>query len=121
MLQSDMDGGLLLNVKSGTDSPAPMPHLFQSKPTTMRYRAPLLQSDGTLGDHYQVLTHNQLAKFAVWSLETGKSVSELMVGLMVEDDVLGNHHNGTYNVIIEGILPNCGLHGCMLPDGSTHT
>ena len=88
----------------------------------MRYRAPLLESDGILSnDHFKVLTYQQLAKFSMWSIQTGKSVIELMQGLMLEEDVQGNHHNGTHSVIIEGILPNCGLRGCMLPDGSTHT
>ena len=87
----------------------------------MRYRASLLESDGTLGDNFHILTYQQLAKFSMWSIQTGKSVIELMQGLMVEEDVQGNQHNGTHNVIIEGTLPTSGLYGCMLPDGSTHT
>ena len=87
----------------------------------MRYRAQLLDGpDGTLGDHYKVLTYRQLAKFAEWSMTTGKPVHELMQGLMVEESE-DNNHTGAYHVVIEGTLPHCGLHGVMLPDGSTHT
>ena len=87
----------------------------------MRYRAPLLDGpDNTLGDHYKVITRAQLAKFADWSMATGKPVYELMQGLMVEESE-DNHHTGAYHVVIEGILPHCGLYGVMLPDGSTHT
>ena len=88
---------------------------------TMRYRAQLLDGpNGTLGDHYKVLTRAQLAKFADWSMITGKPVYELMHGLMVEESE-DNFHTGAYHVVIEGVLPHCGLHGVMLPDGSTHT
>ena len=51
----------------------------------MRYRAQLLDGpNGTLGDHYKVITRAQLAKFADWSMTTGKPVYELMQGLMIE-------------------------------------
>ena len=86
----------------------------------MKYSAPLLEPDGTLGDHYKVLTTAQRAKLFDWSLQTNKPVLELMQGLMVEESE-DNSHTGAYHVVIEGILPTCGLYGCMLPDGSTHT
>jgi hypothetical protein len=79
------------------------------------YRASLLESNGTLGDHFQVLTDQQFAKFAMWSLQLNKPVLDLMSGLMVESMKDEN------TVRIEGVFPNCALYGCMLPDGSTHT
>lgn len=86
----------------------------------MRYRAPLLNADGDIGDHFKVLTSSQFARFAMWSLQTGKPVTELMRGLMVEESE-DNKHTGANQVVIEGTLPHCGLFGVMLPDGSTHT
>jgi hypothetical protein len=86
----------------------------------MRYRAPLLNADGDIGDHFKVLTYSQFARFAMWSLQTGKPVNELMEGLIVEESE-DNNHTGASHVVIEGTLPHCGLHGVMLPDGSTHT
>jgi hypothetical protein len=82
------------------------------------YRAPLLEADGTLGDHFKVLTYQQFAKFAMWSLQLNRPVLDLMSGLMVESMRDPEDPNA---VCIEGVLPHCGLYGCMLPDGSTHT
>ena len=89
----------------------------------MRYRAPLLDQNNQLGDHFKVLTYQQLAKFSMWSIQLNKPVLELMEGLMVEEmDRQYQDFTGDFNsVIIEGVLPSCGLVGCMLPDGSTHT
>ncbi len=86
----------------------------------MRYRAPLLNSDQTLpSEHLQCLSDAQLRRFAMLSLELNKPVLELMAGLMVEENPHHKDHKNAVN--IEGILPNCGLYGCITPDGSLNT
>ena len=95
-------------------------HNHNNHHNIVRYRAPLLNADGEIGDHFGVLTYSQFARFAMWSLETGKSVSELMQDMTVEE-FEDNRYTGADHVVIQGILPHCKLYGCMLPDGSTHT
>lgn len=86
----------------------------------MRYRAPLL-TDGTLSnDHYRVLTTAQLSKFAHWSIQTGKPVLELMQGFVLEE-IPWPFNEGKDIVNLIGELPNCGLYGCIDPDGTPHT
>ncbi len=83
----------------------------------MRYRAPLLDPEtGVLSnDHYRVLTSHQFARFAQWSIQTGRPVLELMEGFMLEEIP------GENNVMMEGTLPTSQMWGAILPDGSTHT
>ena len=94
---------------------------------TMNYRAQLLSPDSgsgngyaRLGDHFKVLTYQQLAKFAQWSLETGKPVIELMDGWMIEVNQHESHMRGADVCFLDGVLP-CGLYGGMDDTGRTHT
>lgn len=93
----------------------------------MTYRAPLLDrpedKDFFLSnDHYRCLTSAQLARFASWSIETGKPVIELMQGFTIEQDRQWSHAYGDQNaVVLTGRLPHCDLFGGIMPDGSTHT
>jgi hypothetical protein len=68
-------------------------------------------------DHLQLLSDKQLAKFASWSLQLKRTVPDLLTEskFMLSDDGSGE------TVTLEGTLPNCGLYGAMLADGSTHT
>ena len=86
----------------------------------MTYRAPLLDQDNTLRTHYQVLTTAQMAKFGRWSIETSKSVAELMKGWMIEHCEQDSHMEGHDIYFLEGMLP-CGLYGGMDYTGRTHT
>ena len=93
----------------------------------MNYRATLLNPDAgsgngyaQLGDHFKVLTSQQLAKFAQWSIETGKPVIELMDRWMIELDRHESHHQGVDVFFLDGKLP-CGLYGGMDHMGRTHT
>ena len=95
--------------------------------TTIRYRAPLLDpnkpdSNGyaRLGDHFKVLTYQQLAKFAQWSLETGEPVIKLMEGWIIEELPHESHRLGRDVFFLEGPLP-CGLHGGMDENGRTYS
>jgi len=84
----------------------------------MPYRAPLLDQDGSLpSDHLQLLSDKQLAKLALWSPQLNRTVAELLAEsrFMLSDDGSGK------TATLEGTLPNCGLYGAMLADGSTHT
>ena len=83
----------------------------------MRYRAILLDQDGTIpSDHLTLLTEAQLSKLALWSLQYNQSVLSLLASarFTVEEETNG----GT--VRLEGMLP-CGYYGAMLSDGSCHT
>ena len=91
----------------------------------MNYRARLLlNEDGNgfaqLGDHFKALSYQQLAKFAQWSLETGKPIIELMDGWMIELNQSQSHYQGKDVFFLEGMLP-CGLYGGMDETGRTHT
>ena len=93
----------------------------------MRYRAPLLDPDrgsgnglAQLGGHFSVLTYQQLARFAQWSLETDKPIIELMADWMIEEDQQESHMQGRDIFFLEGMLP-CGHYGGMDCTGRTHT
>jgi hypothetical protein len=88
----------------------------------MRYRAPLLDHEtGTLSnDHYRVLSSAQLARFASWSIQSGRPVLELMAGFVIEE-IPWPHNDGREQVELIGTLPHCSLFGAVMPDGSTHT
>ncbi len=81
-----------------------------------RYRAPLLTQDGELSDNWRLLVAPQRAKLAAMSIQTDRSVMDLLreAKFMVEEC-------GDNEVILEGFLPHCQLYGCILPDGSSHT
>ena len=93
----------------------------------MAYRAPLLdrpddQDFFLSNDHFRCLTYAQLARFAEWSIQTGRPVLELMQGWMIEEDTNERHRSGDPNaVILTGTLPHCDLFGGLMSDGSTHT
>jgi hypothetical protein len=83
----------------------------------MRYRAILLNQDGTIpSEHLMLLTDQQLSKLALWSLQHNKSVLSLLTDarFTVEEEASGK------TVLLEGMLP-CGYYGAMLSDGTCHT
>lgn len=82
----------------------------------MTYRAPLLNADGHLGDPFKLLTDAQLARLAEWSIIKERDV----LTLLRQAKFMAVEYNGN-QVMLEGMLPHCGLYGGMLPDGSTHT
>lgn len=83
----------------------------------MRYRQPLLNSSGHLGEGFRLLTDAQLSRLAQWSIIKETDVLSLLrqASFMVEDDGSGK------TVTLEGVLPHCGFYGAMLADGSCHT
>lgn len=86
----------------------------------MRYRAPLLHPEQQIPDPelFRLLTDAQMARFSVWSIQTGAPVLDLLqrAGFMAEQIREDSHL-----VSLQGLLPHCGLHGCLMPDGSCHT
>ena len=68
----------------------------------------------------KLITDEQWAQFAIWSYQQNKDVRSLIseMGAIVEEDVSNEPGN---RLRIVGTLPNCGLWGCILPDGSCHT
>jgi len=87
----------------------------------MTYRGPLFFMVGkeltVLTDAFNLLTNEQLALFAKWSIRTEKDV----LTLLKEGKFMAEQYGDTKEVMLEGTLPNCNLYGCILPDGSTHT
>jgi len=86
----------------------------------MRYSAPLLRSIDSASidsDVLQLLSDAQLAKIAIWSIQTGKAVAALLFSARFMAEEEGN--SGA--VMLCGLLPICGLYGALLSDGSTHT
>jgi hypothetical protein len=83
----------------------------------MQYRANLTP-DGVIDDNvFRLLTDAQQAKLCRWSLQSGRHVAEMLVSAAF----VAEQYADTDTVSLIGTLPNCGLHGAMLPDGSTHT
>ena len=82
------------------------------------YRAPLLdpETKELSNDHYQVMTTAQWWKLAMWSIETGKDVETLLR----EFNPIAEEESPT-TIRLTGILPICGMPGCLDSDGSVHT
>jgi len=78
---------------------------------------PLLSKAGDLGGRYLLLTEAQLATMAEWSYMKERDVRTLLR----EAEFICKKYGDGREVILEGVLPNCGLYGALLPDGSTHT
>ena len=80
---------------------------------------PLLSKAGDLGDRYLLLTDAQLARIAEWSYIKEKDVRTLLREAEFIFKPYGDGDGG--EIMLEGVLPHCGLYGALLPDGSTHT
>ena len=63
------------------------------------------------------LTMQQHSRFSLWSIQTGQPV----LALLRSARFVCRENGGNFGVVLEGTLPNCNLHGALLPDGSTHT
>lgn len=98
---------------------APPFSMPQPLPPAMTYRAPLLTADNLPdADLFRLLTDAQVARLAVWSIQTGAPVLRLLQGSrFVAEQVNASSHQ----LSLIGTLPDCGLFGCLMPDGSTHT
>jgi hypothetical protein len=85
----------------------------------MTYRAPLLTPDNLPDcDLFRLLTDSQVSRLAVWSIQTGAPVLELLQSArFMAEQVRPDSHQ----LQLIGTLPHCGLFGCLMPDGSTHT
>jgi phosphoribosylaminoimidazole-succinocarboxamide synthase len=86
--------------------------------TATQYQEPLLDPDTKelSNDHYSLMTTAQWWKIAMWSMETGKDVKTLLL----EFNPTAEEETAT-TIRLVGVLPNCGLAGCLDSDGSTHT
>ena len=85
--------------------------------TAMTKQSPLLSKTGHLDESYVFLTDAQLAKLAEWSIITERDV----LTLLRQSKFICKSYGDGSDVMLEGVLPNCGLYGALLPDGSTHT
>lgn len=82
------------------------------------YRFPLLRDSEIDSEIFPLLTDSQVAKLAVWSIQTGKTVSAILAeSCFMAEQISGESHQ----LRLVGTLPHCGLYGCLDPDGSCHT
>ena len=82
------------------------------------YRSPLLRDNQIDSEIFPLLTDSQVAKLAVWSIQTGKTVSDILAdSRFMAEQVRDDSHQ----LRLVGTLPHCGLFGSLEPDGSTHT
>ena len=86
----------------------------------MTYRAPLINPNtGEIDNETgRLLTDAQWAKFAHWSWQQQKSVHELITEMK---PMLQQVSSDSHEVMVEGVLPFCGLYGGIHPSGSCHT
>jgi hypothetical protein len=82
------------------------------------YRSPLLRDGQIDNELFRLLTDSQVARLAVWSIQTSKTVSDLLAEsrFMAEQINADSHH-----VRLVGTLPHCSLFGSLEPDGSCNT
>ena len=83
----------------------------------MTERFQLLSQTGHLNAIYTLLTDAQLATIAEWSIIKERDV----LTLLREAKFMCERYGDGTNVMLEGVLPHCGLYGALLPDGTTHT
>lgn len=82
------------------------------------YRFPLLRDNQIDSEIFSLLTDSQVARFTLWSIQTGKPVTEILTdSLFMAEQV----RDDSKQVRLVGTLPHCGLYGSLEPDGSCHT
>jgi hypothetical protein len=87
----------------------------------MRFSSPLLRPDGSIDSTvYQLLSDEQWRRFALWSIECDRPVSELLRSARFVATA-ETSEDSCRTVILEGMLPHCGLYGGLCSDGSCHT
>jgi hypothetical protein len=82
------------------------------------YRSPLLRDNQIDSEIFPLLTDSQVAKLAVWSIQTGKTVSDILADSRFMAEQV---HPDSHQLRLVGTLPHCSLFGSLEPDGSTHT
>jgi hypothetical protein len=82
------------------------------------YRSPLLRDGQVSSEIFPLLTDSQVARLAIWSIQTGKPVPEILAeSRFMAEQIRDDSHQ----LRLVGTLPHCGLFGSLEPDGSTHT
>jgi hypothetical protein len=67
---------------------------------------------------FGLLTDQQVARLACWSIQTGKSVPDILS----ESKFMAEQvHPDSHLLRLLGLLSNCNLYGSLEPDGSCHT
>jgi hypothetical protein len=82
------------------------------------YRSPLLRDGQVDSDLFPLLTDSQVARLAIWSIQTGKPVPEILAeSRFMAEQVSADSHQ----LRLVGTLPHCGLFGSLEPDGTCCT
>ena len=84
----------------------------------MLFRSPLLIDGQVDSQVFGLLTDSQVARLACWSIQTGKSVPDI---LSESKFVAEQVHQDSHQLKLVGILPHCSLYGSLEPDGSCNT
>lgn len=82
------------------------------------YRSPLLRDGQVDSEIFSLLTDSQVAKLAVWSIQTGKPVPEILESARFMAEQISD---GSHQLRLVGTLPHCSLFGSLEPDGSCNT
>jgi hypothetical protein len=82
------------------------------------FRSPLLIDGQVDSQLFGLLTDSQVARLACWSIQTGKSVPDI---LSESKFVAEQVHQDSHLLRLLGLLSNCNLYGSLEPDGSCHT
>jgi hypothetical protein len=82
------------------------------------YRSPLLRDGKVDSEIFPLLTDSQVAKLAIWSIQTGKPVPEILAESRFMAEQV---HPDSHQLRLVGTLPHCGLYGSLEPDGSSNT
>lgn len=82
------------------------------------YRSPLLRDGQVDSDIFPLLTDSQVARLAVWSIQTGKPVPEILESARFMAEQV---RDGSHQLRLVGTLPHCSLFGSLEPDGSCNT
>jgi hypothetical protein len=84
----------------------------------MLFRSPLLIDGQVDSEVFSLLTDSQVARLACWSIQTGKSVPDI---LSESKFVAEQVHQDSHQLRLVGILSHCSLYGSLEPDGSCDT
>lgn len=82
------------------------------------YRSPLLRDGQVDSELFPLLTDSQVSRFAVWSIQTGKTVGDILASSRFMAEQV---HHDSRQLRLVGTLPHCGLFGSLEPDGSCCT
>jgi hypothetical protein len=78
----------------------------------------LLRDGQVDSDLFPLLTDSQVARLAIWSIQTGNTVPDILASArFMAEQISADSHQ----LRLVGTLPHCGLFGSLEPDGTCCT